>query len=166
MIIKISNLSVGIHSLGFEIPVDELQLGEPFVDILTLDCEIDKSQHQIVIKCNLTISTQLNCDRCGVDYNKDFISDFTLLYLYEKSDIDEDKLNVNYLSANDDKIDLTKDVLEFARLSIPMKKLCSEDCKGLCVKCGTDLNENKCNCSDDETNPVWGPLLKLKDKLN
>ncbi len=47
-----------------------------------------------------------------------------------------------------------------------MKKLCSEDCAGLCTKCGSNLNKNKCNCSEELKNPVWEPLLKLKDKLN
>lgn len=166
MIIKITNFGVGIHEFRFEKSAKEFQLKEPFVDNLVLDCKLDKSQHQIVINCNLTISTNLSCDRCGNDFDKDLNSDFTLLYLYEKNELDEDEANVHYLSANDDKINLTQDVLDYAKISVPMKKLCSEDCKGLCSSCGTDLNQNKCNCKDEDINPVWGELLKLKDNLN
>lgn len=166
MIIKITNFPVGIHAFRFEKSVDELQLSEPFIDNLILDCSLDKSQHQIVINCNLTISVHLNCDRCNVEYDKISNSKFVLLYLYEKDDLNEEKINVKYLSPNDDKIDLTNDILDYARLSIPLKKLCDENCKGLCFKCGTNLNENKCSCSDKNDNPIWEPLLKLKDKLN
>lgn len=166
MLIKFTNLHVGIHELKFEKDVNELQLGDQFVDNLILDCKLDKSQHQIVVNCNLTISAQLNCDRCNSDFTKDFSSEFTLTYLFGKEDADNTDLNVKYLSLTDDKIDLTDDIVDYAKLSVPMKKLCSEDCMGLCVKCGTNLNQNNCGCNEDIENPVWEPLLKLKDKLN
>ena len=37
--------------------------------------------------------------------------------------------------------------LEQISLEVPIKPLCSKDCKGLCPKCGTDLNESKCDCA-------------------
>jgi len=163
MLIKITNLPAGIHTFEFEDFVNELQLGEPFVDKLILDCSLDKSQHQIVIKCNLTISTHLNCDRCNIDYKKDFKSKFTLLYLYEIAEGND--VNVKYLSPNDDKIDLTNAVVDYAKLAVPLKKLCTDECQGLCVMCGTNLNHNKCNCSKEQNDSVWEPLLNLKDKL-
>jgi uncharacterized protein len=166
MIIKFTNLSVGIHAIQFEKSVEELQLGDPFVDKLILDCKFDKSIHQIVVTCNLTIFTKLNCDRCNDDFKRSFDSHFTLLYLFNKKEIDEDEINVKFLSLTDDKIDLTDDVIDYARLSIPMKKLCNEDCKGLCIKCGTNLNHKKCNCTNEDIDPVWDQLFKLKDKLN
>lgn len=166
MIIKITNYPVGIHALRFEKSVEELQLGTPFVDNMVLDCKLDKSHHQIVIGCNLTISAELNCDRCDDKYQKEFKSDFTLLFLFDKSKIVDEDTNVKYLSSNADKIDLTEDVFDYANLSLPLKKLCSEDCKGLCPICGKNLNHDKCSCSEENINPVWEPILKLKDKLN
>ena len=165
MIIKITNYPVGIHAISFEKSVKEFQLGDPFVDNLILDCKLDKSHHQIVIECNLTIYAQLNCDSCNEKYRKELNSKFTILYLFDKSKIVDDDINVKYLSVNADKIDLTEEVFDYAYLSLPMKKLCSENCKGLCIKCGTNLNENNCNCSQDIIDPVWEPILKLKDKL-
>ena len=165
MIIKITNLPVGIHALRFEKSVNELQLGEPFIDNLILDCTLDKSQHQIVIKCNLTIFADLFCDRCNIEFKKELFAEFSLLYIFDKNDFDEEQENLKYLSPNTDKIDLNEDVIDFANLSLPMKKLCSEDCKGLCVRCGTNLNHDKCNCAEKEDDSVWAPLLNLKDKL-
>jgi uncharacterized protein len=77
-----------------------------------------------------------------------------------------DSINVSYLNRDADKIDIKSDVREFALLSIPMKKLCKEDCKGLCYKCGKDLNKEQCTCSAEEIDPRWKPLMNLKDKLN
>ena len=166
MIIKITNLPVGIHCLSFEKTVKELQLGEPFVDKLILDCSLDKSNHQIVANCNLTISAELNCDRCLTDFVRIIKSKFTVIYLTKKDEINEDDDNVKYLSPAADKIDLTQDVLDYAYLSLPMKKICNDECKGLCTKCGINLNQSKCNCSEEVINPVWDKLLNLKDKLN
>lgn len=166
MIIKITNIPVGIHALSFEKTVKELQLGEPFVDKLILDCTLDKSSNQIVVNCNLTISVELNCDRCLADYIKTLNSKFTLIYLTKKDEINEGDENVKYLSPTADKIDLTQDVIDYAYLSIPMKRICNDDCKGLCSKCGANLNQTECNCKEEINNPVWDKLLNLKDKLN
>ena len=166
MIIKITNLPVGVHTFQFSNSVEELLLGEPFINNLVLDCKLDKSQHQIVVNCNLTISVELNCDRCTKVFDREYTKEFTLLYLYSYKDLDEDDVNTKYLSPAEDKIDLQEDVLDFAKLTIPMKKLCEDDCKGLCSSCGVNLNSNECNCSNEVIDPKWEPLLKLKNKLN
>lgn len=85
--------------------------------------------------------------------------------MFDKNDLINEQENLKYLSPNTDKIDLTEDVIDFANLALPMKKLCSDECKGLCVTCGTNLNHNNCSCADPEIDSVWAPLLNLKDKL-
>lgn len=166
MIIKITNYPVGIHDLSFIKSVNELQLEKPFIDNLILDCSLDKSQHQIVLNCNLTISVELNCDRCNEVFTTDIDSEFALIYLYGSRDTNLNDANVKVLSPTEDKIDITKDIIDYAYLSIPMKKLCKDNCKGLCPSCGVNLNLKSCNCEDENINPTWDKLLKLKDKLN
>ena len=39
--------------------------------------------------------------------------------------------------------------------------LCREDCKGLCPKCGKDLNDGICDCDDDEIDPRWAALADM-----
>jgi uncharacterized protein len=46
---------------------------------------------------------------------------------------------------------------------MPMKPLCKEDCAGLCATCGKDLNKVKCKCTQEEIDPRWAELLKLKN---
>jgi len=166
MIIKITNYPVGIHDIRFEKSIDELQLGDPFIDKLILDCKLDKSQHQIVLDCNLTTFVQFNCDRCNAEYSTDLMTEFSLVYIFEESDLNDEVTHVMYLSPTADKIDITSDVIDFANLVIPMKKLCNEDCMGLCPKCSTNLNLKSCDCESENINPAWEQLKKLKDKLN
>ncbi len=46
-------------------------------------------------------------------------------------------------------------------LELPMNPLCREDCKGLCPKCGTNLNEQSCECAPD-VDPRWQALRSVK----
>jgi uncharacterized protein len=63
-------------------------------------------------------------------------------------------------------IDLRPAVRETWLLSVPQYVQCSEDCKGLCPNCGTNLNESTCNCSTNETDPRWDALRKLQSKTH
>ena len=58
------------------------------------------------------------------------------------------------------------DVLrEQVLLGLPMKVLCRVDCKGLCPVCGTNRNQNSCNCSGEVFSPHMEKLLEIKRKL-
>jgi uncharacterized protein len=59
-------------------------------------------------------------------------------------------------------IDLKEVVREQILLAVPIQIFCREDCKGLCPKCGANLNLVNCNCSDDEIDPRWAALKSLK----
>lgn len=48
-------------------------------------------------------------------------------------------------------------------LNLPVKQVCSENCKGLCPRCGVDLNEKECSCKDEVINPQ---MEKLKNFFN
>ena len=57
-------------------------------------------------------------------------------------------------------VDLDELVNEEVSLSLPNKILCKEDCKGLCPKCGANLNVKQCNCKKD-VDPRMAALLQL-----
>ena len=52
-----------------------------------------------------------------------------------------------------DELDFTAPVVESLILALPMKPLCSEDCRGLCPHCGRDLNAGRCTCSEEVGDP-------------
>jgi uncharacterized protein len=59
-------------------------------------------------------------------------------------------------------LDLRAAVRETWLLTAPAYVQCSEDCKGLCATCGTNLNDNTCNCTPTTTDSRWDALLKAK----
>ena len=62
-------------------------------------------------------------------------------------------------------LDISKALNDNIILNLPMKQLCSNDCKGLCTKCGTNLNEVQCSCSEDDMDSSMESLNKYFDNL-
>ncbi len=166
MIIKISNLNIGEHNFVFEDKVDVLDLDKPFYGKYKSSVTLNKLHDQLILTVSSDFKVKYECDRCGTEFKSLLKSDYQMIYLMNEAPEDTDSLNVAYLNRDADKIDIKTDVREFALLSVPMKKLCKEDCKGLCHKCGTDLNKEQCSCKHDDIDDRWKPLMILKDKFN
>lgn len=166
MFIKYTNYSDGIHEFDLSESTQKLGLDEMFFGNANVRIRMDKSIHQIVLDCNLKVHAHIECDRCADTIDKEFTNHFVLSYLFSKNNPKTDDYNLKFLTPENDKIDITEDVFEYSELSIPLKKLCKDDCKGLCPKCGKNLNYETCNCKKEESNEIWAPLQILKEKFN
>ncbi len=168
MIIKISNLEDGIHHLSFDEKAESIELEKPFYDNCKIDVVLSKFQNQIILDADLILKARFECDRCGEDYETELHNSYRMVYLFssEFSNDENEDVDITYLAPDTDKINIKDDVRDYAMLAIPMKKLCDEDCKGLCVNCGKNLNEGDCGCRKDDVDARWLPLLELKNKLS
>lgn len=102
---------------------------------------------------------EVSCHRCLEMFQQKVIGEVHEKLLEQDSpevDIDE------YFVIKNNMVDITKIMENTLVLSLPMKIICDEHCKGLCLVCGTDLNKHQCNCKNDEVDPR---LAKLKDLL-
>lgn len=70
----------------------------------------------------------------------------------------------DYILIQKGTIDPDPMVSEALTLEFPMVFLCKEDCKGLCPKCGKDLNDGECGCPKKEIDSRLAILGKLLDK--
>jgi len=143
-----------------------LDLDKPFYGKYKSFVILNKLHDQLILSVTSDFKVKYECDRCGTEFKSGLKSGYKMIYLMNEKPEETDSINVSYLNRDADKIDIKSDVREFALLSVPMKKLCKEDCKGLCYKCGKDLNKEQCTCSTEEIDPRWKPLMNLKDKLN
>jgi uncharacterized protein len=62
-------------------------------------------------------------------------------------------------------IDLEPMVLDAVGLGLPTDPVCRDDCKGLCPRCGADLNEGECACPEETTDIRWSALKDLGQNL-
>ncbi len=82
----------------------------------------------------------------------------------DESELAEDDLDT--LVVAEEILDTRPIVLEQLQLNIPMKPLCRPDCRGLCPRCGADLNERECSCAAHAPDPRWAALAALKGRLD
>ena len=165
MLIKIANLSDGDHFYDFDEDVAKIGLAAPFFGNFKADVILKKSHSQIIFKAQLEVPAKFECDRCTADYQTSLQTSYQVVYFFSTESLSDESDNIIYLYPNADVIDISKELRDYALLSVPMKKLCSDDCKGLCPVCGQDLNIKECECPKGKMDPRWEPLLKIK-KLN
>ena len=67
----------------------------------------------------------------------------------------------SYRIDQDHILDLADAVRQYIAISLPMKPVCRDNCKGICGSCGTNLNESVCRCESVERDSRWGALLDL-----
>ena len=168
--IKVSGLANGSYDFVFEGQVNEIDIDEPYKGSYKTDVALSKFDNQIILDAVTDIAARLICDRCNSEFDTVLKSNYRMIYLLGHLDDsnENDRNEIVFLHPDTDRIDLSKDIRDYALLAIPMKKLCSEDCKGLCPRCGKNLNEGPCDCKEETMDPRWEPLqkLKIKNKLN
>lgn len=172
MIIPIGQLSIGLHELEFREPAAKLneELVYEFTDVISSRAEIDKQESHIYIHGFVETSAKLACDRCLRDFEKRISGEFRVYYEVVTGSSrsadpeNDDDSDLRYFKAGEQHIDLTADVRDILLLSIPMKNLCDDDCKGICSGCGVDLNESECECDEKPMDPRWDALRQLLDQ--
>jgi len=110
-----------------------------------------------------TITTCLHgvCDRCAADFTQDVEIPIDVVLVEELSNEDSEDEWVFPLEA--EKADLDEIVRTVFVLNLDSKLLCNPDCKGLCCRCGKNLNEGPCTC-EKELDPRFAALRQLLEK--
>jgi uncharacterized protein len=115
-------------------------------------------------------SFELVCSRCLEPVKAKVAEDFDLLYRPlkavkqgEEVSINEAETEIGFYKGNG--LELEDVIKEQVLLSLPVKPLCKEACKGLCPQCGQNLNTGTCSCTTKVQDPRWSPLEGLRDQL-
>lgn len=111
----------------------------------------------VELSADITYVFEAPCDRCGAYTAKRH----TLQIQKSLAPSIEGEESDSILLVPDMKLDLSELVYSEVIVSLPMKHLCKEDCKGICSKCGKNLNEGKCDCPEKEIDPRLSALAEL-----
>ncbi len=96
----------------------------------------------VTLSANVELIYSAFCDRCAEATEKTYNYDFSHNLIAALSNEDND----DFLVVSDMRLDLDELIEEDVNLELPTKFLCSEDCKGVCVMCGKNLNKGQCDC--------------------
>ncbi|MDD3225305.1 MAG: DUF177 domain-containing protein [Clostridium sp.] len=99
---------------------------------------------------------ELTCSRCLKKFAHELNIEF-----HEKLTNNPENKDDEVIFIDNDNFDLTEIVENNVIVSLPIKRLCKPDCKGLCPTCGADLNHETCKCEDQKIDPRFEELKKL-----
>lgn len=132
-----------------------------FLEPIKYDGEVYKVDGDYFIHADITYKYEENCGRCLEPFVKEERT-FLSGKLERKADetIEDEEGEVIYYS--DEKLDLAEEIMTMIVLSLPMKPLCKNECKGICSQCGANLNEQECNCVAEDIDPRFAVLKDLR----
>ncbi len=132
---------------------------------------INREDKEVLVSGEIEADVELQCSRCLRDFKLMLNIPVDVVYnpvdelkSEEKYELKQDELDTGFYSG--DELDISDLVKEQIILNIPMKPLCDELCKGICLRCGADLNTDECTCSEKEIDPRLEVLKKLLNSKN
>jgi uncharacterized protein len=155
---------------GLEVDIEErveledVSLSGPVISHLSLN----KVSSEIIITGRLKAEMAVQCSRCLKDFTQGLDISVNVVYhpvedvAGERHALKDDELDMGFYQGEE--LDLQELLKEQILLNTQMKPLCNEQCKGICPKCGKDLNTGQCNCSRKEIDPRLEVLKNFLEK--
>jgi uncharacterized protein len=164
--IRVSGLSAGKHEYSLSVPPSDLQLDANFDSPVEVKVRLEKLVRQIIVRSEIATGASFSCDRCLADYRQQLAASYAIVYVEDDSEAGRfPPEDVRIMRNNATVIDLSDDVREMVLLSVPLKLLCAEECRGLCSSCGADLNKGECGCTREHAGGSIVPRQGLEKLL-
>ena len=144
----------------------EMELIRP----VNVDLEITKGADHVRILGSIKGVLQVACHRClkpfplALDESVDvFLLEEQKAPKDEEKELDEEELDYDFFDG--EAIEVDQLIAEQIFLALPYKVLCSENCLGLCPRCGANLNDEPCKCKQTPDDSPFSKLKAIKDRL-
>ena len=169
MLIEISQIPP--EGLDIALSEESLDLGDPADTwdgpaTVQADLHLGRSGRGVLISGSFSGNVPLFCSRCLEPFQFQIAEQF---HLYceagagglpeEEHELADDELDVTYLEEG--RINTDHLLRENILLSLPVQPLCREECQGLCPRCGVNLNQGACTCTETRVDPRLQALRKL-----
>ena len=182
MLIEVAELE--LHPVDFkeEFPPDAIDYGSDVRQRTALEtsgrAQLVEEHHgkrnivkDIRLAGKFATSLELSCARCLEPVVQDVNRSFDLLYRPQGADAGQEEISVTTAEAEigyyqGDGLLLEDALREQVLLTVPLKVICREDCKGLCPTCGKNRNLESCSCVQPHEDPRWAGLKEIREKLD
>ncbi len=154
---------------------DELSLNDEHAYLLPgakIEGSAERKGSKVRLRGKISARVEAPCDRCAqllvvpieVEFDAPYMPAEVLNEATEEEGVELAAPDLDLSFYPDDSIDIDELMREQVLLALPTRLLCREDCRGLCVVCGADLNTEPCGCGREEVDPRWAGLAALKPK--
>ena len=152
-------------SLPFDVSVDLSDLcygvSYPVTEPVVASGTVRNTAGVLMMTGDLTTTIHGTCDRCASPFDREIHFPIDVVLVTEMANEENEDEWVFPLEG--DSADLDDIVRTVFVLNLDSKLLCKEDCKGLCYRCGKNLNDGPCNCQK-ELDPRFAALKQLLEK--
>ena len=153
------------ESVSFSDVVDlsDLQYGTsfPVTEPVKAEGTVRNTAGVLVMKGKITTCIHGICDRCAAEFDRDMELPIDAVLVTELAN--EENEDEWVFTLEGDSADLEDIVRTIFVLNMDSKLLCSDDCQGLCCRCGKNLNDGPCSC-EKEIDPRLAALKQLLNK--
>ncbi len=153
----------GTERFEFSESIPALKLGaDEYVFLSPLHVMLDVTNSGKSLLVNGTVSSVIKavCSRCLKEFSHDL--SIQLEDEWVPVEFSSEEHEDTALIFDKDEFCLDERILEHIVVQLPMRFTCTEECQGLCPKCGIDRNQNQCSCADE----VIDPRLEILSKWN
>ncbi|MGN0550731.1 MAG: YceD family protein [Acutalibacteraceae bacterium] len=146
-------------SKAYSLDLSEIEIDgiKPMPKPVEVKAQAENRAGVVKLTVNAKIQYARQCDRCSADAIREFNYTFEHTLVASLSG----DSNENFVETPDFKLELDPLVTADIILELPLKFLCSENCKGLCQGCGANLNIESCKCTGKEIDPRLEVLKQL-----
>jgi len=128
---------------------------------------VPHSDGEIRVEGRYSVEMSAKCDRCLGTARFPLNAGFDLYYRPVAGLTGEDEVGIDEGEAEigfyeDGGMELEDILREQVLLALPMQRVCSEDCKGICPVCGRNRNEAACDCKVENSSDRWDALRNLE----
>ena len=151
-------------SFEFEVPDGSEWRDVTFPSPVRVTGRVTDAGGYIELTCHTDVDYVTPCARCLREVKGALHLEWSKGVAVAGTLVNED--NDDYVLAENGRVEVYTPLAEQIVLEFPAKVLCRPDCKGLCSKCGADLNEGECSCPKKELDPRLAVLAKIRDQLD
>ena len=165
MTLNLDKLTDGSHRREWSGKVDGVDLAYPeVVTTVEVDARIHRLQDLVTVRGDITGRAVRPCDRC-LNPAEVTVTAGLHVVIRQRSiamgpEASDDGEHLLTATEEDAEIDLTDQIRDSLVVEMPMSVHCREDCEGLCPRCGADLNEGPCGCSQ-QSDDRWSGLSSI-----
>jgi uncharacterized protein len=145
---------------------EDLEQGSPLEAAGSAEM-LARSGGELRIRGRYAVEMRAQCDRCLGAARFPLAASFDLFYRpmreiarEEEVEIDEGETEIGFYEG--DGLELEDILREQVLLALPMQRVCSDQCKGICPVCGRNRNENACDCRTESADDRWVALRDLE----
>lgn len=135
-----------------------------FSDAVQVEGSVVNEGEVFKVRAEVRGTMEVRCARCVRPLSKSFSFPLKETLVQQKADSIPALRDEDVVVFSGSELELDELVENCIFLNLPMKYLCREDCKGLCPRCGADLNEGDCSCTQREIDPRLAVLSKLVEQ--